>query len=117
MRVRGVGRIPARVVDQSAGVLRVLFDWNDEAMRERMIVKLFASGAHDVGLRQASLAQILAATWRRAFGITWLDGYNLRHAAAAQGADTSSDDTMSTPPVSSFGESASAPPRQASAGG
>jgi hypothetical protein len=86
-------------------------------MRERMIVKLFASGAHEVGLRHASLAQILAATWRRAFGVSWVDGHNLRHAAVIQVADTGSDDTMSPPPVTSFGESANAPPRQAYARG
>ena len=116
VRVRGVGRVPARVIDQSADVLRVLFDWNDDAMRERMIVKLFASGAHEVGLRQASLAQILAATWRRAFGITWLDGHNLRRAAAALVGDAGLDETPSTPPKPSFAASADALPRQAAAG-
>jgi cellulose synthase (UDP-forming) len=75
IRIRGVGRIPATVIGQSGGTLRVLFDWPDNALRDRMIVKLFASGAHEVGLRQASVAQILLATWRRAFGITWLEGY------------------------------------------
>lgn len=93
VRVRGVGRIPATAIGRPADVLRVLFDWRDEPMRERMIVKLFAFGAHDVGLRQASLAQILAATWQRAFGITWLDGHNLRLAAAAQNTGAGAADT------------------------
>ncbi len=115
IRVRGVGRIPATAIDQSADALRVLFDWRDEAMRERMIVKLFASGAHEVGLRQATLAQILAATWRRAFGTTWLDGHNTR-AAAAQNAGTVADDTLSTPPKTSLGGSVVAPPQRAAAG-
>jgi cellulose synthase (UDP-forming) len=83
IRVRGVGRIPATVIGQSGGALRVLFDWQDDAMRDRMIVKLFASGAHEVGLRQASVAQILLATWRRAFGATWLESYEARPALAA----------------------------------
>ena len=83
IRVRGVGRIPATVIGQSGGTLRVLFDWQDDAMRDRMIVKLFASGAHEVGLRQASVAQILLATWRRAFGATWLESYEARPALAA----------------------------------
>src|SRR5262249_34348857 len=82
IRIRGVGRIPATVIGQSGDMLRVLFDWQDDAMRDRMIVKLFASGAHEVGLRQASVAQILLATWRRAFGATWLEGYEARAAAA-----------------------------------
>ena len=113
VRARGVGRIPATAIDQSADVLRVLFDWRNDAMRERMIVKLFASGAHEVGLRQASLAQILAATWRRAFGTTWLDAHNLRLAAIVQSADTGTD---GTPPKTSLGGSAALPPRRIAAG-
>ena len=116
VRVRGVGRIPATAIGQSADVLRVLFDWRDEPMRERMIVKLFASGDHDVGLRQASPAQILAATWQRAFGITWLDGHNLRLAAAAQNTGAGANDTPATPPKPSLGGSAVAPPRAAAGG-
>jgi PilZ domain len=116
VRIRGVGRIPASVIDQSGNFPRVLFGWRDEAMRERMIVKLFASGAHEVGLRQASLAQILAATWRRAFGTTWLDAHNLRRGAAAQNADMGTGDAPSTPPKISHGGSAGAPPQRAAAG-
>jgi cellulose synthase (UDP-forming) len=102
VRVRGVGRVPAAVIDQAGAALRVLFDWKDEAMRERMIVKLFASGAHEVGLRPVSVAHILAATWRRAFGATWLDAYSTKSAAKAH-ANTGSDDTPSIPPKTATG--------------
>jgi hypothetical protein len=95
IRIRGVGRVPATAVAQSGDSLRVRFDWRDEAMRERLIVKLFASGAHEVGLRPASVMEILTATWRRAFGMTWLEGYEPRGVAdAAMG----EGQTPSSPP-------------------
>ena len=114
VRIRGVGRVPASVIDQHGSALRVLFDWQDEAMRERMIVKLFASGAHEVGLRQASVAHIMAATWRRAFGATWLDTYNPQPVAVPRGANAG--DTPSTPPKTAAGESAVTRPARAAAG-
>ena len=88
------------MIGQAGDSLRVQFHWRDEAMRERMVVKLFASGAHEVGLRQASVAQILLATWRRAFGATWLEGYK-----------------TATQPAPAAEEKPSAPtPRRAAAG-
>ncbi|HUL08881.1 MAG TPA: glycosyltransferase [Candidatus Acidoferrum sp.] len=100
IRIRGIGRVPAAVIDQAGAALRVLFDWQDEAMRERMIVKLFASGAHEVGLRPVSVAHVLAATWRRAFGATWLDAYG---ASSVANANTASGHTPSMPPKTATG--------------
>jgi hypothetical protein len=80
--IENVGKIPATIIgDSRAGVpsvtsplsLRLSFDWTDMQQRERMIVKLFASGAHPAGLRRVSNLHILLATWRRLFGVTWLD--------------------------------------------
>ena len=85
--IGNVGKVPATIIggiqvgpagEANPLSLRLSFDWSDVVQRERMIVKLFASGLHPAGLRRVSTLHILLATWRRLFGITWLDGQHRR---------------------------------------
>lgn len=72
--VPGVGAVSGVVIGDEGGWLRVKFDWEaaDEA-RDRMIVKLFASGCHESGLRKVPVRELFGLTWDRFFGKTWLE--------------------------------------------
>jgi cellulose synthase (UDP-forming) len=72
--ITGIGEVPATVIGQDHDLLRVAFTWRDLAQRDAMIIKLFASGQHPAGLQSSSSFQLLLATWRRMFMMTWLDG-------------------------------------------
>lgn len=69
-----VGCVSGMVVGNEEGWLRVQFDWaGSDECRDRMIVKLFASGKHEAGLRTVPVRDILGVAWDRFFGSTWLE--------------------------------------------
>jgi hypothetical protein len=72
--IPGVGAVDGTAVGDNPDRFRARFDWSRNAeTRDRLIVKLFASGEHEAGLRSVPIREILAAAWDRFFSATWLE--------------------------------------------
>lgn len=78
LNVAEVGELACEVVGRHGAQVRLKFIHVSDDARDRLIVKLFASGRHEVGLRQVDTTAILSAFWTRAFGRTWLEAVGRR---------------------------------------